>query len=213
MVILIFYLSVRPELYSLGTCLASLILKTIRNNGNTWEALYDLLHPMVEDGLHSSNFQVRHTVVECLILLDIVGPHAIHAMLLARGQEKEKDVLDVMAKFFAKYGETFEGFPQIFYFDVDFGYYYYSEDEFSGDDFTSRRKQGGYSKSHVSRSARHRKKHGMESSQAPSAFAREKKWKRSEKPLKPEIQSFASSKQKFQREKEQDWTWHVSRYK
>lgn len=159
---------------------------------------------MVEDGLHNSNFQVRQAVVECLILLDMVGPHAILAMLLARGQEKEKDVLDVMAKFFAKYGEKFEAVPQVFYFDVDFDLYY-SEDEFSGDEGT-RRKQGGYSKSHASRSARHHKKHGMESSQAPGVLAREKKWKRSEKRSKPEIQSFASSKQKLQREKEQDWT-------
>ena len=165
---------------------------------------------MVE-GLHSSNFHERHAVVECLLLLYIVGPHAIRAMLLAQGQEKEKDVLDVMANFFAKYGEKFEGFPQIFYFDVDFELYC-SEDEFSGDDFKSRRKQGGYSKSHVSRSVRHRKKHGMESSQAPSVIAREKKWRRSEKRSKPEIQSFASSKNELQIEKEQE-TWHVSKYK
>ena len=59
---------------------------------------------------------------------------------LAQGQEQEKDVLDVMANFFAKYGEKFEGLPHIFYFDVDFDLYY-SEDEFSGDEGT-RRKQG-----------------------------------------------------------------------
>ena len=90
---------------------------------------------------------------------------------LAQGQEQEKDVLDVMANFFAKYGEKFEGLPHIFYFDVVLI-------------FTIRRmnflemKGLGvskvFSKSQVSRSARHRKKHGMESSQAPSIIAREK---------------------------------------
>ena len=42
--------------------------------------------------------------------------------------------------------------------------------------------QSRYLKSHVSRSARHNKQHGLNSSMAPSTIARKKKWERRSKP-------------------------------
>ena len=69
-----------------------------------------------------------------------------------------------------------------------------------------RDKHGGYLKSHVSRSGRHHKQHGANSSKAPpAAIARQKKWDR--RVRQEEQPKFSESKrklQKFRRDKEQD---------
>ena len=65
-----------------------------------------------------------------------------------------------------------------------------------------RDKSGGYSKCHLSRSARNNRKHGVDSSQAPSTIASKKKLERRTRP--EETHNFSDSKRKNLREKEQD---------
>lgn len=172
------------------------------------EAVFDLLQPMVEDGLRSRKWQVRQAAVESLISLEPVGVTALVAVMLAKNKEKEKQVLETMARFFAKYGFDYGNNQQLFYyFDYDGGYWDSDyEDDVDcleeAEEWQLRDKNGGYSKSHLSRSARHNKKHGVDSSRAPGTDARQKRWQRLTKP--EETQNFAESKRKSSRDKERD---------
>eukprot|EP00435_Cladocopium_sp_Y103_P029639 s1314_g7.t1 len=175
-------------------------------DGTLLEAVFDLLHHMVEDGLRSHKWQVRQAAVESLISLEPFGVNALIAVMLAKKQEKEKQVLETMDRFFAKYGCDYENNQQLFYFfdddwcsDSDGDYVEYLIEE---EEWQLRDKNGGYSKSHLSRSARHNKKHGVDSSRAPGTDARQKRWERQTKP--EETQNFAESKRKSSRDKERD---------
>ena len=173
------------------------------------EAVFDLLHPMVEDGLRSRKWQVRQAAVESLISLEPFGVNVLVALILAQQKEKEKQVLETMARFFAKYGCDYENNQQLFYYfdhfdcwcsdESDGDYVEYLEEE---EEWQLRDKNGGYSKSHLSRSARHNKKHGADSSRDPGTDARQKRWQRLTKP--EETQNFAESKRKSSRDKERD---------
>eukprot|EP00438_Fugacium_kawagutii_P002261 Skav227477 [mRNA] locus=scaffold2491:481829:483583:+ [translate_table: standard] len=172
-------------------------------------AVKDLLRPMVEDGLMSFEWQVRQAVVESLISLEPFGEQARYALQHAREAEKEKPVLETMARFFAVYDDYSECYSP--------GCYYWRDcpEENENDrlewplevELSKLRKLhetgAGYSKSHLSRAARHKKKHGVDSSHAPSTIARQKKEeRRNARPEKAE--NFSESKRKNQRDKEQD---------
>lgn len=135
--------------------------------------------------------------------------NALVALILAQQKEKEKQVLETMARFFAKYGCDYESNQQLFYYfdhfdcwcsdESDGDYVEYLEEE---EEWQLRDKNGGYSKSHLNRSARHNKKHGADSSRDPGTDARQKRWQRLTKP--EETQNFAESKRKSSRDKERD---------
>eukprot|EP00438_Fugacium_kawagutii_P036066 Skav208487 [mRNA] locus=scaffold87:109798:111555:- [translate_table: standard] len=190
-----------------------------RNGMVLLDALTDLLRPMVEEGLTSPQLQVRQAVVESLISLEPWGEYAFAAMQHAKEREKEKSVLETMARFFAKYGDhqSFNDCPQLFYlFYSDERYYWTDCSEENENDRLEWREEAelsklhetgaGYSKSHLSRTARHNKKHGVDSSHAPSTTARQKKEeRRNARHARPEkAENFSESKRKNQRDKEQD---------
>ncbi|CAJ1374047.1 unnamed protein product [Effrenium voratum] len=175
-------------------------------------SLRDLLGSMVEKGLSSRKWQVRHAVVESFLSLEPWGLNVVRVINNLQGHEKDKSVKEVMTKFFAKYGSGLEDSPQLFE-------YYYNDAEWVSvdsdeseehrihnleeeEDFQLRDKAGGYSKSHQSRSARHNNKHGVASAAAPSTIARKKKSERRTRP--EEKQDFAESKRTNQRGKEED---------
>eukprot|EP00435_Cladocopium_sp_Y103_P028135 s301_g7.t1 len=80
-----------------------------------------LLNPMVNHGLRSHKWQVRQAVVESLISLEPFGVNALVAVMRAKLREKEKQVLETIARFFAKYGFDFQNYNQLFcYFDRDY---------------------------------------------------------------------------------------------
>eukprot|EP00438_Fugacium_kawagutii_P001340 Skav226324 [mRNA] locus=scaffold3301:653519:654949:- [translate_table: standard] len=166
-------------------------------------SLRRLLSVMVEAGLTSHRWQVRQAVVESLILLESVGNYAVIAVRSAKEKEKEKQVLETMTRFLAKYGdEPSDHTCQLFHYDDGCNFSAcFSED--SEDLWPLRDKAGGYSKSHLSRSARRNKKHGVDSSNGPSTVARQKKWERRNARAEG-VENFSNSKRKSQREKEQD---------
>eukprot|EP00438_Fugacium_kawagutii_P036068 Skav208489 [mRNA] locus=scaffold87:120286:121656:- [translate_table: standard] len=188
-----------------------------RNDSLLEDTLTDLLRPMVEDGLTSPQWQVRQAVVESLISLEPWGECAFDAVSHARSRERDKSVLETMARFFAKYGDygTCSAFPQLFYlFYSDERALYDSRSEENEDhrldhhlEWRAEAETGaGYSKSHLSRTARHNKKRRVDSSHTPSTIARQKKEeRRNARHARPEkAENFSESKRKNQRDKEQD---------
>ncbi|CAK9033444.1 CTP_transf_like domain-containing protein [Durusdinium trenchii] len=173
----------------------------------------ELLDSMVELGLLSSHWEVRKAVVEALMVLTF-GRHAVLAVARAKESEKRKEVLEVMATFFEKHdleealNDDFQRHFQFMYDDwlSDLEDSDKIEDMESDEEWQMRDKHGGYLKSHVSRSGRHHKQHGANSSKAPpAAIARQKKWDR--RVRQEEQPKFSESKrklQKFRRDKEQD---------
>ena len=172
------------------------------------EEVRDLVHVMVEDGLRSRKWQVRQAVVESLMSAEFEpwGANAIQVVMSAEGKEKDKQVLETMARYFAKFGKEVGLIDQLFYY-FDAWEDWYSDYD-SRDDAEILEEQEelygkkGYAKSHLSRSARHNKKHGIESTRPPSTIARQKKYERRTRP--EETRNFSGSKRKNQKDKEQD---------
>ena len=71
---------------------------------------------MVEDGLRSRKWQVRQAVVESLISIEPWGANAIQVVTSAEGKEKDKQVLETMARYFAKFGREVGLIDQFFYY-------------------------------------------------------------------------------------------------
>ena len=172
----------------------------------------ELLDSMVELGLLSSHWEVRKAVVEALMVLTF-GRHAVLAVARAKESEKRKEVLEVMATFFEKHdleealNDDFQRHFQFMYDDwlSDLEDSDKIEDMESDEEWQMRDKHGGYLKSHVSRSGRHHKQHGANSSKAPpAAIARQKKWdRRARQEEQPKFSESKRNLQKFRRDKEQ----------